>query len=112
MKARSMKRVVVILGIVLIALLCAVVAVINLNDFRPMLESELSDALGRQVKLGNLGFSILRGAATAVDLSIADNPAYSRTPFLRAKSLTVVVNICPLIASPDLHPTHLNISPP
>ena len=77
-----------------------------------MLESRLSQALGREVKLGELKLSILSGSVTANDLSIADDPAYSRTPFVQAKSLAIGVEVWPLIASRQLHVTGLTIDAP
>jgi AsmA protein len=110
-----MKRTLIVVGIVIVVLVCIVAAVpflINPNDFRPTLESELSDALGRQVKLGDLGLSILGGAVTAADLSVSDDPAYSRNPFVQAKSLKVVVEVWPLITSRKLNVVGLEIDQP
>ena len=110
-----MKRIVLIGGAVLVLLLLAVAALpflIDPNTFRPMLESRLSQALGREVKLGELKLSILSGSVTANDLSIADDPAYSRTPFVQAKSLAIGVEVWPLIASRQLHVTGLTIEAP
>ncbi len=110
-----MKRIVLIGGAVLVLLLAAVAAVpflIDPNAFRPMLEARLSRALGREVKLGELKLSILSGSVTANDLSIADDPAYSRTPFVQAKSLAIGVEVWPLIASRQLHVTGLTIDGP
>src|ERR1039457_3610103 len=87
-----MKRVALIGGAVLALLLVAALALpflIDPNDFRPMLESRLTQVLGRETKLGDLKLSILSGSVTANDLSIADDPAYSRTPFVQAKSLSI-----------------------
>ena len=77
-----------------------------------MLESRLSQVLGREVKLGELKLSILSGSVTANDLSIADDPAYSRTPFVQAKSLAIGVELWPLIASHQLRVTGLTIDQP
>jgi AsmA protein len=110
-----MKRIFLICGIVLALLLVVVAALpflIDPNDFRPMLESNLSEALGRQVKLGDLKLSILAGAVTASDLSVADDPAYSRAPFVQAKSLNIGVELWPLIASRKLYVTGLTIDQP
>ena len=86
-----MKRIAIILGALMALLLVGAVAaatfLIDPNHFRPMLEPELTQALGREVKLGDLKLSILSGSVTANDLSIADDPAYSRKPFVQAKSL-------------------------
>jgi AsmA protein len=77
-----------------------------------MLQSRLSQVLGREVKLGELKLSILSGSVTANDLAIADDPAYSRTPFVQAKSLAIGVELWPLIASHQLRVTGLSIDQP
>ena len=110
-----MKRVALIVGSVIVLLLLAALALpflIDPNTFRPMLESRLSQALGREVKLGELKLSILSGSVTANDLAIADDPAYSRTPFVQAKSIAIGVELWPLIASRQLHVTGLTIDQP
>ncbi len=110
-----MKRIARVLGITLGLLAVVVVSLpflINANQFRPMLESKLSQGLGREVKLGDLKFSVLSGGVTASDLSIADHPAYSKSPFLRAKSLTVSAEMWPFILSRKLHVTGITIDQP
>src|SRR6185312_6728730 len=107
-----MKRVLKIVGIVVVVILLAVIALpflINVNSFRPKLESELTTALGREVKVGNLSLSILSGSVSAEDLSIADDPAYSKTAFIQAKSLKVGVEVMPLIFSKKLHVTDITL---
>jgi AsmA protein len=110
-----MNRILKIVGIVFAILLLLVIALpflINVNSFRPKLESELSTALGREVKVGNLSLSILSGSVSAEDLSIADDPAYSKDPFIRAKSLKVGVEVMPLIFSKTLHVTDITLDKP
>jgi AsmA protein len=110
-----MKRLALIAGAVVALLLVTALAVpffIDPNRFRPMLEEKLSQALGREGKLGDLKLSILSGAVKASDLSISDNPAYSRQPFVQAKSLAVSVEVWPLITSRQLHVTGLTIEQP
>ncbi|MGA9797798.1 MAG: AsmA family protein [Terriglobales bacterium] len=104
-----------IIGIVVAILLLAVIALpflINVNSFRPKLESALTEALGREVKVGNLSLSILSGSVSAEDLSIADDPAFSKDPFIRAKSLKVGVEVMPLIFSKALHVTDITLDKP
>ena len=104
-----------IVGIVVVVLLLIVIALpflINVNSFRPKLESELTEALGREVKVGNLSLSILSGSVSAEDLSIADDPAFSKDPFIRAKSLKVGVEVMPLIFSKTLHVTDITLDKP
>ncbi len=110
-----MKRIAIILGALVVLLVAAVIAatvLIDPNHFRPMLERELTKALGREVKLGDLKLSILSGSVTANDLSIADDPAYSREAFVKAKSLGVGVELWPLLTSRQLHVTGLTIEQP
>ncbi len=110
-----MKHKLRIAGIVLGVIVVAVIALpfgLNANSFRPKLESELSAALGRPVTVGNLSLSILAGSVSAQDLSIADDPAFSQNPFVRAKSLKVGVEILPLIFSKSLHVTELTLDHP
>ena len=104
-----------IIGIVVAVLLLVVIALpflINVNSFRPKLESALTEALGREVKVGNLSLSILSGSVSAEDLSIADDPAFSKDPFIRAKSLKVGVEVMPLIFSKALHVTDITLDQP
>jgi AsmA protein len=104
-----------IIGIVVAVLLLIVIALpflINVNSFRPKLESALTEALGREVKVGNLSLSILSGSVSAEDLSIADDPAFSKDAFIRAKSLKVGVEVMPLIFSKALHVTDVTLDKP
>jgi len=110
-----MKRLALIAGGIVGLLLVSALALpflIDPNRFRPLLEEKLTAALGREVKLGDLKLSVLSGSVTAGDLSIADNPAYSKAPFVQAKSLGVAVELWPLITSHQLHVTGLTIDQP
>src|SRR5438552_881793 len=110
-----MKRALRWLAIV-VALLLVIALVlpflIDANQFRPRLEAALSEATGRDVKLGDLKLSIFSGGVTASDLSITDDPAFSKTPFIRAKSLKVGVELQPLIFSKKLNVTGIEIENP
>jgi AsmA protein len=110
-----MNRALKIVGIIVLVLIVAVVALpflINVNDFRPRIESELSTALGRQVSVGNLHLSIFSGSVAADNLSIADDPAFSKQPFITAKALDVGVELMPLITSKALHITDISLDQP
>jgi AsmA protein len=103
----------VIIAIVIVVALCAVVPfLIDANQFRPTVEQKLSAALQRQVQIGNLRFSLLSGSLSANNLAIADDPAFSRSPFLTAQSFRVGVELVPLIFSKALHVTGLTIEKP
>jgi AsmA protein len=110
-----MKRVARVLAILVAVLLVIAVSLpflIDANQFRPRLEAELTKALGRGVKLGDLKLSILSGGVTATDLSIADDPSFSKNAFVSAKSLAVGVELQPLIFSKKLNVTGIKIDRP
>jgi AsmA protein len=110
-----MKNILKIVGIVVAVLIVIAITLpflINVNSFRPQIESNLTSALGRPVKVGNLSLSIFSGSVEANELSIADDPKFSKGPFLQAKTLGVGVELMPLIFSKELHVTHLLIDQP
>ena len=95
-----------------IVLLLLLPLLINVNSFRPKIESELSNALGRKVEVGDLSLSILGGRVSAANIRIADDPAFSTSPFLTAKSLKIGVELMPLIFSKQLNITGLTLDEP
>src|SRR5207247_7860953 len=74
--------------------------------------SQASSALGRKVTIGNLKLSILTGSVSADDLSIADDPAFGKAPFVTAKALNVGVELMPLVLNKTLHVTDLTLDRP
>ena len=108
---KTLKIVAIVVG-VLILIIIAIPFFIDANSFRPRLESELTQVLGRQVKVGNLSLSLFSGSVGADDISIADDPAFSKSPFVQAKSLKVGVELIPLILSKTLNVTNLTLNQP
>jgi len=108
---RALKWIAIVIA-VLVVIALALPFLINVNSFRPQIESDLADALGRQVTVGNLSLSILSGSVAADDIAIADDPAFANTPFIRAKELKVGVELMPLIFSKQLHVTELTLTEP
>ena len=72
---------------------------LNANTFRPTIEMQLTTALGRTVRLGDLKLALLSGSLVAKDLSVADDSNFSAAPFLIAKELRIGVLLRPLIFS-------------
>jgi AsmA protein len=85
---------------------------VNIDSFRPKIESELTSTLGRQVKVGKLSLSIFSGSVTADNISIADDAAFSKEPFVTAKSFQAGVEVMPLIFSKTLHITGITLEEP
>src|ERR1019366_5874210 len=110
-----MRRIVKWVGISVAALMVVMVSLpllINVNQFKPMFEGELSTALNREVKLGHLKLSLLSGEVTADDLSVAEDQAFGKPAFIRAKSLQVGAEIWPFLMSRKLIVTYLVIVQP
>ncbi len=105
-------KIVAIAVVVVLAVIIALPFVLDANQFRPQLESKLTSALGREVKLGKLNLSILSGNVGVEDISIADNPAFSHSPFVSAKSLKVAVELKPLIFSKSIRISGITLDHP
>jgi AsmA protein len=97
---------------ILLVILIALPMLINVNSFRPKIESELAAALGRQVRVDNLSLSILSGSVVAHNIAIADDPAFGKSPFVTAKSLKVGVELMPLIFSKQVNVTEIKLEQP
>jgi AsmA protein len=95
-------KMVAIAVVLLVIILIALPFILNVNQFRPQIESKLSSALGREVKVGNMKLSLLSGNLTVADITIADNPASSHSPFVTANSLKVGIELKPLIFSKEI----------
>ncbi len=110
-----MKRLFIIAGIIVAVIVVAILLVpvfINVDSFRPDVEKKLSDALGRQVQIGKISASIFSGGAQADNISISDDPKFSKEPFLKASSFQIGLQMMPLIFSRQLKVTSLTIVNP
>src|SRR2546427_11252111 len=108
---KTLKIILVVVG-VLTVLVLVLPFLIPVNQFRPTIEEKASAALGRKVQLGDISLSLLSGSLSAENLSIGDDPKFSPSPFLTAKSLNVGVEIMPLIFSKTLNVTGVTIDSP
>jgi AsmA protein len=109
------KRFLLILGIaaaVILLILIALPFLIDVDRFRPELESTASHALDRQVKLGHLSLSIFTGKVVADDIEVADDPTFSKADFVTAKSIRIGVELKPLIFSRQLNVTEVILESP
>jgi AsmA protein len=108
---RKLRIVAIVVGVVVVLLLIAPF-LIPINQFRPTIEAKASQALGRKVQVGDLSLSLLGGSLSAQSLLIGDDPKFSPSPFLTAKSVKVGVEIMPLIFSKSLNVTGVTIENP
>jgi AsmA protein len=93
-------------------ILLALPLFVNANQFKPTLETKLGAALGRQVTIGDIKLAIFSGGVTVSDIAIADDPAFSKSPFLTAKSLTVGVELIPLIFHKEVNVDSITVDSP
>src|SRR5215467_7420505 len=110
-----MKRLLIIAGIVVGVLVVGLLVTplfIDVDSFRPDLEQKASVALNRKVTIGKLEASIFSGGASAENISIADDPAFNKGPFLQASSLKVGLRLIPLIFSRKFSVTSITVDKP
>ena len=100
---------VAVLGLVILA---AVPFLVNADSFRPQIESQLSSSLNRKVTLGHLSLSLLTGSLVAENISIADDPSLSSTPFLEAKKLDLGIELGQLLFHRSVRITELKVDSP
>lgn len=105
-------KIIGIVVLVIVVVLAVAPFLIPVNQFRPQIQDKLSAAVGRKVQIGNLSLSLFRGSLGADNLSIADDPKFSSSPFLTAKTLNVGVEVMPLISSRQLNVTSITIDSP
>src|SRR5687768_8429920 len=91
----------VIVGLLVVSVL-GVALFLDANQFRPQLEQAMGGALGRKVVIGDIKVALFSGGIAVEDLSIADDPAFSSSPFVTAKAVTIGVDLMPLILSRSL----------
>jgi AsmA protein len=110
-----MKKTLTIVGIivaVLIVILIALPFVIDVNKFKPTIETNISDALGRKVQVGNISLALLSGGVSVDNVVISDDSSFSPSPFLQAKEVKVGVALLPLIFSKTLEVSSFTVTDP
>jgi len=95
-----MRKLLIIVGGVVLLLFAVMLALARLMDvdrFRPNAEKQASDALGRQVTIGKLKLAPFEGGISAESLVVADDPRFSKDPFLSSGSMNIGVDLKELI---------------
>ena len=110
-----MKR--LLIGILVVVLTIVVLGVgalllVDVNHFRPRIQTTLGKALGREVTLGKLHVAVWAGSLDADDIRIGDDPAFGTQPFVSAHSLELGVRLWPLLLHHELHITSLTLDQP
>jgi len=111
MTSHSVRLISAIVGVIVV-LLAITPFFVHVNQFRPFIEGRATAALGRKVDLGDLSLSLSSASLTAATLAIADDPTFSNSPFLTAKSVSIGVELVPLILSRSVKVTGITIDSP
>jgi AsmA protein len=100
------------LAVLLVIIIALIPLFVNADTFRPVLEGQISAALGRKITLGHLSFSVLSDSLVADNVSVADDPAFGAAPFLQAKSLHIGVEAGPLLFHRQVRITNFSADSP
>ena len=108
------KIIYVISGLIVLLLVVVVLLpfLIDANKFKPQIESAADSALGRKVAIGNIRLALFSGGVAVEDIGISEDPKFGTGSFLTAKSVSVGVELMPLIFSRQLHVTGITIDQP
>jgi AsmA protein len=110
-----MKKTLTIVGVIVVVLILVVIALpllVDVNKFKPTIQTDISEALGRKVELGNISLAVLSGGVAVDNVVISDDPAFSPSPFLQAKEVKVGVALLPLIFSKRLEVSSFTVTEP
>jgi len=83
----------VLTGVVALLLLVLLPPFLNINRYRHRIAASISGALGRPVRIDNVGFRILPTPAFTIEnFVVGENPAFGDEPFLRANTVTATLH--------------------
>src|SRR3954470_17432051 len=96
-----MRKLFIVLAVIVGLLVIAVAAlpfVLDVNKYRPRIQSELQKRTGRQVTLGKMDLKIFPLAFRVDNATIFDDPAFhSSKPFAQTQNLLVSAKLWPLL---------------
>ena len=85
-----MRKAAIIIGII-VALIIGILLVaplfLNVNQYRPQIQSELQQKLGRQVTLGEMHLGLFPPRVRVENVSVSDDPHFSTGPFAQVQEL-------------------------
>lgn len=85
-----------ILGLPLLAI-AAIFLLVDPQKFAPLILAELNRSLHRTATLEKMDFRLLPPSFSASNLTISDDPAFSKSPFLKAQSVEIRPSLWPLL---------------
>ena len=95
---RNLAIALVIIIVIIMGLLLALPHIIDVNQYRGQIQSELEKRLNRPVQLGELSLGVFPIRVEANNVVIGDDPNFhSNAPFAKVSQLDVSVNLLPLL---------------
>ena len=107
------KLVIIAVGIcvVLVIVLALLPQFLDVNHYRPRIQAELQNRLGRPVTLGNIKASFLPPSLIVKDVTIGEDVRFGNGAFAKAQELDVRVALIPLLQK-DLQVQSLRLMSP
>ncbi|HET7440166.1 MAG TPA: AsmA family protein, partial [Terriglobales bacterium] len=104
--------VILVIIVILIVAVAIFAATFDVNRYHGLVQSQLQEHLGRHVSLGNMSLGIFPPRFRVQNISIADDPSFSKAkPFVQAQELDVSVKLLPLLHK-DVQINTLNLQRP
>ena len=95
---RKVGLVILIIIVIIVIAVAVFAATFNVNRYHGLIQSQLEQHLDRQVSLGNMSLGIFPPRFRVQNISIADDPNFSKAkPFVQAQELDVSVKLLPLL---------------
>lgn len=97
--------------VVVVLVLALLPQFLDVNHYKPRIQAELQNRLGRPVTLGNIRASFLPPSLIVKDVSIGEDPRFGSGAFAKAQELDVRVALIPLLRK-DLQVKSLRLVSP
>ena len=96
---KKLAIVVIVIIVIIVGLLLALPHIVDVNQYRGQIQSELQQRLGRPVQLGELSLGVFPVRVEANNVTIGDDPGFRSTvPFAQVSQLDVSVKLLPLLS--------------
>ncbi len=96
-----MRKLAIAVAIVVVLILIVVLALphlIDVNQYRGQIQSQLQQRLNRPVQLGELSLGLFPVRVEASNVGIGDDPKFGSAPFAQVQQLNVSVKLLPLLS--------------
>jgi AsmA protein len=94
---RKFAIILIALCVVIVLALALIPHFLDVNHYRPRIQAELQNRLGRPVSLGNINASFLPPSLIVKDVVIGEDTRFGSGPFAKAQELDVRVALWPLL---------------